>query len=171
MGQSFDRASKEKSSADFNGHEPVYDSSSNYYYYPYWANDTMYIREFRLSGTDTIHSRTERVDFIIGSGQHTNSHMVDRNGYLYQAPVTFYTQNGLWDLAPGFENGQNSRFGRVIKMECLTCHNAIPKKQEGSVNKYHAIPNGIDCERCHGPGSVHIKEKLAGKNGRYFEIH
>ncbi len=33
----------------------------------------------------------------------------------------------------------------------------------GSENKYTHIPNGIDCERCHGPGELHIKEKFEGK--------
>jgi hypothetical protein len=33
----------------------------------------------------------------------------------------------------------------------------------GSENKYISIPQGIDCERCHGPGSLHVQEKLSGK--------
>ena len=89
--------------------------------------------------------------------------MVDINGYVYQAPVTFYTQRGIWDLPPGFENGHNSRFGRKIELECMSCHNAYPKMVEGSENKYAFIANGIDCERCHGPGSKHVEEKRMGK--------
>ncbi|MBU3677830.1 MAG: tetratricopeptide repeat protein, partial [Chitinophagaceae bacterium] len=84
------------------------------------------------------------------------------NGYLYQAPITFYTQKGQWDLAPGFEKGANSRFSRKIEAECITCHNGYSKLIEGSINKYGEIPLGIDCERCHGPGSIHVAEKQAG---------
>lgn len=162
MGKSFGHATKTKSSAEFESHSTIYDSISNFHYYPFWINDSLKILEYRLDGLDTIHKRLETIDYIIGSGQHTNSHLIQTNGYLYQAPVTFYTQKGKWDLAPGFENGQNSRFGRIIKMECLTCHNGLTKNVKGSVNKYRFIPSGIDCERCHGPGSVHVKEKLAG---------
>jgi len=85
------------------------------------------------------------------------------NGYLNQAPVTFYTQRAQWDLPPGFENGNNSRFSRKIELECISCHNAYPQMVDGSENKYVSVPNGIDCERCHGPGEQHVKEKMAGK--------
>jgi tetratricopeptide (TPR) repeat protein len=77
-------------------------------------------------------------------------------------PLTFYTQKGEWDLPPGFENGFNTRFSRLIGIECMTCHNSFPDFIEGSENKYASLPNGIGCERCHGPGEIHVKEKMAG---------
>lgn len=172
MGQSFDAATREKSAAQFGPHALVYDSLSNFYYKPFWRNDTLMVREYRLDGPDTIHSRAESIAWIIGSGQHTNSHMVNFNGYVYQAPITFYTQDGRWDMAPGFEGGYNSRFSRLINMECLTCHNGLPTPVPGSVNKYAAMPHGIDCERCHGPGAEHVKTKLAGETvdtSRYID--
>ena len=79
-----------------------------------------------------------------------------------QVPATFYTQKAKWDLPPGFENGYNSRFSRKIELECMSCHNAYPEIILGSENKYQSVPDGIDCERCHGPGSVHVREKQAG---------
>lgn len=163
MGQSFDHATREKSAADFGMHAVVYDRDLDYYYHPHWRNDSLYILEYRLQGKDTVHKHLQRIDYIIGSGQHTNSHIFRINGYLYQAPVTFYTQKRRWDLAPGFENGANSRFSRVIESECMTCHNAYPAMLPGSQNKYTTVHTGIDCERCHGPGQLHVAEKLAGK--------
>ena len=44
----------------------------------------------------------------------------------------------------------------------MSCHNAIPDFVLGSENKFHSIPKGIDCERCHGPGEIHVKQKFAG---------
>ncbi len=162
MGSSFDIASKKKSSATFDAHAVIYDSIKNYYYKPYWQNDSLKLMEFRLAGKDTVHKLTETVNFIIGSGQHTNSHMINTNGYLHQAPATFYTQKQKWDLPPGFENGNSSRFSRIIGLECMTCHNAYPDFVMGSENKYTAVKNGIDCERCHGPGSYHVNQKQLG---------
>ncbi len=156
MGMSFDRATKEKSAAVYDTHAIVYDSINNFWYKPYWKGDVLQIMEFRLDGADTIHKRIETVSYIIGSGQHTNSHLISVNGYVYQAPVTFYTQKKKWDMAPGMESGFNSRFSRIIETECMNCHNGLPEIAAGSVNKYTKVPSGIDCERCHGPGSLHV---------------
>ncbi len=162
MGRSFDLATPFRSDAKFDEHAIVYDKDLDYYYKPFFKDSVLYVLEFRLNGKDTVHKRMERIDYIIGSGHHTNSHMIKRNGYLFQAPITYYTQEGKWDLAPGFEKGANSRFNRIIATECLTCHNHFPKHVNASENKYLEMPRGIECERCHGPGSIHVKEKLKG---------
>lgn len=162
MGLSFDTASKAKSSGRFDSHEVIHDPFRNFSYYPHWEGDDFYLTEFRMSGSDTIYLRKEKISYIVGSGQHTNSHMVNLNGYIYQAPATFYTQSGKWDLPPGYENGFNNRFSRLIELECMSCHNAYPEMVLGSANKFTKVPSGIDCERCHGPGSFHQQEMLAG---------
>ncbi len=162
MGQSFGHATRQKSAADFSAHTIVYDKYLDFYYKPYWQNDSLYIMEFRTEGKDTVHKRIQKVDYIVGSGQHTNSHIYNINGYFYQAPITFYTQKRQWDLAPGFENGVNTRFSRLIELECMSCHNGLPDFVMNSQNKYLSVKTGIDCERCHGPGSLHVQEKQAG---------
>lgn len=162
MGQSFGAATKEKSAARFSKHEKIYDPYLDFYYHPYFKDDSLYILEYRISNGDTVHKRIEKVEYIVGSGQHTNSHMYQTNGYFYQMPMTFYTQVGKWDFPPGFEKGHNSRFSRTIELECMSCHNAYPNFVVGSKNKYASVLQGIDCERCHGPGEVHVKEKSAG---------
>jgi predicted CXXCH cytochrome family protein len=161
MGRSFHYASQEKSDATFGDHAVVYDTASNFYYKPFFEKDNMYVLEYRLEGGDTIHKRLEQIDYIVGSGQHTNSHIIDINGYIYQAPVTYYTQEERWDMAPGFR-GDNIRFSRLLASECITCHNHFPEFEQGSMNKYSKMPTGIECERCHGPGEVHVREKLKG---------
>ena len=162
MGQSFAHAGREKSSAHFGMDAIVHDSLKGFYYHPYWEGDSLFVKEFYKTGKDTIYSRNEKIDYIVGSGQHTNSHIRSVNDYLYQVPVTFYTQKNKWDLPPGFENGFNSRFDRKIELECMSCHNGMPELVPGSENKYLNVPNGIDCERCHGPGSKHVAEKMSG---------
>lgn len=163
MGQSFGKATKTVSDADFSGHPTVYDSFKNFYYTPYWRDSNLFIKEYRLNDQgDTVHQRVEQVDYIIGSGHHTNSHLYQVNGYLYQAPLTFYTQDQQWDMPPGFGKGANSRYSRMIKTECTTCHNMYPEADELSANRYTSMPEGIGCERCHGPGELHVKEKRMG---------
>ena len=162
MGKSFDNASKLKTAALFGSKMVVYDKHSDFYYHPFFKGDTMQIIEFRLNGKDTVYKRIETVNYIIGSGQHTNSHMMIRNGFVTQMPMTFYTQKKQWDLPPGFEEGHNTRFSRKIGLECMSCHNSYPDFVLGSENKYASLPNGIGCERCHGPGSIHVKQKSRG---------
>lgn len=161
MGQSLGLATKNKSSGDFSSSR-IYDRFADLHYKAYWDHDSLFMREFRLEGKDTLHARTEPVNFIIGSGQHTNSHLHLVNGYLSQMPMTYYTQKKHWDLPPGFENGVNTRFSRKIGLECMSCHNGYPDFVEGSENKYTRIPTGIDCERCHGPGSIHVAQRQTG---------
>ena len=162
MGKSFDHASKQKSSAKFDAHTVIYDKFKDFYYHPFWDGDSLKIMEFRLVGKDTTFKRTEKVDYIVGSGQHTNSHIFNTNGYLHQMPMTYYTQKGTWDFPPGFENGFNTRFSRKIGLECMSCHNSLPDFVQGSENKFNALPEGVSCERCHGPGSIHVQQRSTG---------
>ena len=140
----------------------IYDSIKDFYYLPLWKNDSLWLREYRLKSGDTVHKIEKKVDYIIGSGHHTNSHLFEINGYLHQMPYTYYTQDSVEDLPPGYENGNNSRFSREINFECISCHNAYPDHVKGSNNKFNHIPSGIDCERCHGPGELHVKQKSLG---------
>jgi tetratricopeptide (TPR) repeat protein len=157
MGRSFGPADLIHSRADWDGQHVVYDSLNDLHYMPFRVDSSLYLREFRLQGMDTVHNRIEKISYVVGSGQHTNSHLISIGGYLYQMPVTYYTQKGYWDLPPGFERGNNTRFGRAILSECISCHNAYPEQVQGSEHKYARIPSGIDCERCHGPGRLHVE--------------
>lgn len=162
MGQSFHEGKIKYSKADFVHAKPVYDRNNNYYYYPFLRGEDLYIREYRLGiSGDTVHQRIEKISHIIGSGHHTNSHFWTDGQHLFQAPLTYYTQKGIWDLPPGFES-YNSRFGRKIDIECMSCHTGMPHVREGSVNIFDKLPLGIDCERCHGPGELHVNEKRNG---------
>lgn len=164
MGMSFDTASHQKSSANLHSNHVLYDSINNFYYYPFWRDNELFVSEFRLRDGDTLYQRIEKISYIIGSGQHTNSHLIQKGDYVVQAPFTWYAQEEKLDFPPGFENGANSRFSRVIDQECMSCHNGLPTMKPGSTSAFHSIPRGIDCERCHGPGSIHIAQRLAGKD-------
>jgi len=157
MGKSFSHATKDKSSLFLDKKTFIVDTFNNFSYYPFWRNDTLFLQEKYKHYT-----REEIVDFIIGSGHHTNSHLWSENGYVHQMPFTYYTQDSILDFPPGFENNFNSRFSRPIGLECMSCHNALPDFVLGSKNKYERVDNGIDCERCHGPGELHVHNVTNG---------
>jgi Flp pilus assembly protein TadD len=115
-------------------------------------------RETALDAQGRAAAETEaEVDFAVGSGRQGRTFLVNRNGYLFESPVTWYVRRGRWDLSPGFENG-NHHFTRPITPECLFCHSNYAEHVEGTVNRYRdPIFRGhaIGCERCHGPGELH----------------
>lgn len=164
MGSSFAKADTNKSVAQVDGHQLIYDKYLDYYYRPFWNENEFLLEEFRLGPSgDTIHSKKVGVDYVVGSGQHTNSHIYNQNGHLFQLPFTWYDQEAKLDLPPGYEKGFNVRFDRIIGLECMSCHNAMPTGfVKGSANKFNKIPQGIDCERCHGPGEAHVKKVQSG---------
>ena len=98
------------------------------------------LTEFRLRNLDTVYQRTEEITYIIGSGQHTNSHLIKKGDYIVQAPFTWYAQDEKLDLPPGFENGANSRFSRVIDQECMSCHNGLPVMMPDSKKRFRMSP-------------------------------
>jgi hypothetical protein len=161
MGSSFGEATAAKTKAVWNNVKPVYDAKKDMYYLPFSSGGKYFIKEYRLKNGDTTHSRTEQITHIVGSGHHTNSHFWHDGEYWYQAPLTYYTQSRKWDLPPGYET-TNTGFSRKIDEECMSCHNGMPKVEEGSINKFTRMPEGIDCERCHGPGELHVAEKRKG---------
>lgn len=162
MGQSWGEATPLKSAGKNWEHAFVFDANKNFWYHPSWRNDSLFIEQYRLENHDTVYKRTEYISYIVGSGQHTNSHVWQSNGYLFQAPITFYTQQGIWDLAPGAADQNSFAFNRIISVECMNCHNMYPQFDFASQNKFITVENGIECERCHGPGSIHVQEKFEG---------
>ncbi len=163
MGQSFHEAVPSESKARFPS-PPVYDANRKAYFRAFLRNDSIFIEEFRIDPVthDTFYRRVQPLTYIVGSGQHTNSHIYSANGFLYQAPLTFYTQAGLWDLPPGFHGMKALRWERPIGLACMSCHNAHPDFDSGSINRFRQVPTGIDCERCHGPGSLHVERRRKG---------
>ncbi|MGB1050135.1 MAG: tetratricopeptide repeat protein [Rhodothermales bacterium] len=163
MGRSWRHAARSESNANWDNITPLYSAYDDMYYEPYARGEDLFVKEYRIVSGDTTHLRVEQIDFIVGSGHHTNSHIYAENGYFYQVPVTWYAQDAKWGLAPKFQKlGNNYRFGRVITDECMACHNGQPTFVPGSENRFEDVPLGINCEKCHGPGSVHIEEKQAG---------
>lgn len=94
--------------------------------------------------------------YVIGSGRFSRSYLVEREGFLYESPVTWYAAKSQWGLSPGYETF-NSGFQRPVEMRCLTCHAGHIESVDNSPQKvaFHSL--AIDCERCHGPGERHAR--------------
>jgi hypothetical protein len=103
-----------------------------------------------------------QLSYYIGSGVAGRSFGYLRDGFLFEAPVTWYAQTGSWDVSPGYASDPGSNWGRPIEPSCLFCHASQTNWREGTMNAYTDPAfqqDGIGCERCHGPGSMHVVGK------------
>ena len=82
----------------------------------------------------TIHRETRRdeqgrvigevegeVRYVLGSGRLGRTFVIQRDDFLFESPITWYSQKERWDLSPGYEL-RDDRFDRQLAPECLTCH-------------------------------------------------
>lgn len=111
------------------------------------------------------------IDYVFGSGNHMRTY-VHRNedDTLVELPLAWYAEKGgTWAMNPGYDSPDYPYERRQIGYDCMFCHNAYPKTPAGhdrlgDIPVYEEpLPEGIDCQRCHGPGSRHVQ--VAGTPG------
>ena len=106
----------------------------------------------------------QEVDWLLGSGSKSRSYLFQADsGELFQLPIVYYTQEKIWYMAPGYDRPNHQGVTREVRRECMFCHNAYPDAPAGSdaYGRPHLypsnLPQGIGCQRCHGPGAEHIR--------------
>jgi Tfp pilus assembly protein PilF len=114
-----------------------------------------------LAGTTPY---TVRLDVAIGSGTRGRSYLTFEHSALWQSPISWFSQEQRWDISPGFDLGQGGR--RPVHAECLFCHVHQVDPLPGAINRYREplfpLQAAIGCERCHGPGQLHVQERSSG---------
>jgi hypothetical protein len=107
----------------------------------------------------TVYQLDMPAAYVLGSGTRGHSYLTNRGGYVFQTPISWYSQKQIWDRSPGF--GVEFRSGRPVSGECLFCHANRARPREGYLNRFEEpIFEGypIGCERCHGPGERHVND-------------
>ncbi len=105
-------------------------------------------------------SNEHAVSWAIGSGGNGLSFVVQRGDHLFQAPLSFYSRIGKWELSPGYEFADYG-FNRTIAAGCIHCHSGRPQPVAKANGQYQKVPFAelsIGCENCHGPGRKHIAQ-------------
>ncbi|MFL5607983.1 MAG: multiheme c-type cytochrome, partial [Gemmatimonadaceae bacterium] len=123
-----------------------------------------------LTGADgrRLHQLARRMDYVMGSGQVARTYFTEENGRLFQLPLTWYREHG-WDFSPGYQIN-NARFDRLLPDRCVACHASYPRTIPHLDGKYAELRDGIGCERCHGPGALHVAERRASTpHGRSYD--
>ncbi len=108
--------------------------------------------------------KEEAVTLTIGSGQQGRTYLIDHDGFVFQSPISWYTRRQGWDLSPGYETNF-MHFIRPVTPACLFCHTNAAEHVDHSLNHYRtrlAEAQPIGCERCHGPGELHVRRQMNG---------
>ncbi len=104
------------------------------------------------------------VAYVLGSGAHAFSYLIELNGHLFQSPLGYFPGRG-WAMSPGYEEARAPDFDRPVTPDCLFCHSGRARPVEKTLNTYQDPPfeaEGITCERCHGPVDAHLKNPVPG---------
>ena len=136
--------------------------SSGAFAYTVGRDTSGYYFDFRQQGK-AVPSRPiegrRRLDYFVGSGTAARSYISNVDGFLYEAPVSYFSRSASWDSAPGVAQLDYPYLTRPILPGCLQCHASGIRWIAGTQNAYASPPfseGGVACERCHGPGSDHI---------------
>lgn len=108
----------------------------------------------------------KQIDYVMGSGTHVRTFLHrTASGALQELPLAWYAENGgAFAMNPGYDTPSQPNARRKITYECMFCHNAYAQVPSGRSDTIFsgALPEGIDCERCHGPGDRHIAAAKSG---------
>lgn len=112
------------------------------------------------------------VQIAIGSGTRGRSYLSVEDGWAWQTPVSWFGPEQKWDISPGFRIAATPR--RAIVPNCLFCHVDSVEPVAGTLNRYREplVPRqaAIGCERCHGPGELHVAERADDPRPRLPDV-
>ena len=171
MGHSLYRPTPGNTVEDYKTRNTVHNEASGLTYTMVEHDGKLYQRrsEVGFDGRQT-NVAEEQIDYVIGSGNHARSYLHrGLDGRLIELPVSWYIENsGYWAMSPGYDRKGQEDFRRAIPGECMLCHNGLPLQgsypERGNTGLSifpKEIPEGIDCQRCHGPGGAHVRAALA----------
>ncbi len=168
MGRSFHKVRSEDLSETGSYYHPASDT-----HYQMLSRDGVLVQRRYQLGFENRETNVDEkaVDYIAGSGNHMRTYLHrNADGTLLELPLAWYAEKGgYWAMNPGYDSADYPFARRQIAYDCMFCHNAYPKTPPhndrlGDRPVYSGdLPEGIDCQRCHGPGQHHID--VAGTKG------
>jgi len=143
----------------------VFDPRLNRHFEIVARDRKLYQSEYeRATDGKEVFRETHMIDWIIGSGANGSGAIVRLGDYLFEAPLSFYSNIHSWVLSPGFEFGDYG-FNRPILPGCIVCHSGQPEPFLEGNGRFQESPFrelAIGCENCHGPGQAHVAAAQMG---------
>jgi len=129
---------------------------------PWWPRRRYYQRRWQIGfdGKETNIDEKE-VSWVIGSGNHSFTYLHQTNGNALQVlPLSWYSEKGgYWEMSPGYDHPDYPvRFAPCTTSVCSATTPTQTSRIAGTecghgdgISRFRS--EGIDCQRCHGPGS------------------
>jgi tetratricopeptide (TPR) repeat protein len=163
------RAFSKVTGSEFKAGSRVYHKASDRHYTMVERDGKFYQRRHQIGfGGQETNALELEAHYVVGSGNHART-FVHRtaDGRLVQLPVSWYAERGgYWAMSPGYDRPAHLDFRRVIDAGCMSCHNGYPRapvQHDLEGPKFDdPLPEGIDCQRCHGPGRAHVEAIKSG---------
>ncbi len=171
MARSFYRPAPENTVEDYSNKNTYYHKASDTYFQMVQRDGRFFQRQYQIGfdGKQTPAVEKE-IDFVLGSGNHVRTYLHrTASNTLVQLPLAWYAEKGgYWAMNPGYDRPDHQGSLRAVTYDCMFCHNAYPgipaqNAAPRSAPVFSSVPEGIDCQRCHGDGEKHVG--LAGKAG------
>jgi predicted CXXCH cytochrome family protein len=167
MGRSFYRATPASLNVEDFGRSNTFEHKlSDRRYQMARRGDRFFLRRSQpgYSGKET-NVVDKEIHYVLGSGNHARSYLSRTpENRLIELPVGWYAEKGgSWAMSPGYDRADHLDFRRPIGYSCMFCHNGYPQMQPGQdaagadAIYPDELPEGIDCQRCHGPGKAHVE--------------
>jgi predicted CXXCH cytochrome family protein len=132
-------------------------AASGVHYRVHQGKDQAFLSFDRPS--DPASRGTRRLLYFIGSGRRGRTYLFSVDGFVFEAPINWYAQKGIWDMAPAYQSAREIPMNLPALPGCLSCHTSNAQSPAAGTENKYAQPlfahNGITCERCHGPGAAH----------------
>jgi Tfp pilus assembly protein PilF len=98
--------------------------------------------------------------YFIGSGKKGRTYLFSDQGFLFEAPINWYSQESRWNMTPAYTEAREIPMNLPSFSSCLNCHTSgLQPRIAGTRNRFTGKPflhDGITCERCHGEGEGHL---------------
>ena len=171
MARSFYRPSSTNTVEDYTRNNTFYHKASDSYFTMLRRNGKYYQRRYQIDfNGKQVNVLEKQIDYILGSGNHARTYVHRTAGNkLIELPLAWYAEKGgYWAMNPGYDRPNHDGFRRTLSYDCMFCHNGYPEIPEGNDQPFAqpvfsgSLPEGIDCQRCHGPGRKHARLAKTG---------
>jgi len=165
MAQAFYKASPERMQRENWSRGNTFFHAPSERFYSMQARDGKYfLRRWQKGFQGTEENVLEAdIHYVMGSGNAARSYLHRTpQGRLAELPVGWYSEKGgYFAMSPGYNRPDHQGFRRKISTDCMFCHNAYPANRDMPPTAEPVfdanLSEGIDCQRCHGPGRAHVE--------------